>query len=218
LVKAVVWKRYAKKPSELYDDLVQEGVIGLLEAIDAYDPAKGTVFSGFVWSMVDWRLKGIYPKLSCSIFMPVRQSKLWRRAWAVTYRLTDEMGREPTYQEVADECGEPVTKVAAVLSVSAVSADTPRGQGSTLTLMDSLASNGSSPEEIVEEAQFLEYVGRLASELKPAHREVVNKYIGLKGERQKNFSELAEERGQVRQTCSLIFRNAMVTLRQAIEV
>jgi RNA polymerase sigma factor (sigma-70 family) len=217
LVKAVVWKRYAKKPSELYDDLVQEGVIALLEAIDAYDPSKGTIFSGFAWSMVDWGLKAAHPKMKSIVNMPVRHHKLWRKASAVQNRLLAQLGREPTFEEIAMECGEPASKVAAVLSIRAVSADAPRGDDTLSTMLDTIKADDPSPEEMAETEQLLGRAVGLVSQLSPTQRDVVTKYLGLKGQEPKNFAELAEEQGKVRQTCSLAFRTAMVTLREVIE-
>lgn len=216
MVGAVVVRSYAKSHSSVFEDLVQEGYIGLLEAIDSYSPERGTRFSGYAWCHIEWRLKAVFPGMTCMIAMPVRHLRLRRKAFGVKSRLLAELGREPSVAEIADACGAEPGLVEAVMQVQAVSADgglDPEGG----CLLATIADPGKSPEEQLEMDRLPAMTARLIEKLKPPSREVVVRHLGLDGSDPMSFKDLADERGAVRQTTSCAFRAAVKQLRQHVQ-
>jgi len=169
LVEAVVLRSFAKWGSSHFDDFVQEGYVALLEAIDSYNPDKGTILTSYCWTRVEWQLKAARPRLMNAISFSVRDEKLRRKGFAVQLRLTTELGRSPSTEEIALECDAPVRKLAALMSVSSASADAV-WEGSTISLLDRLSDPGLSPEEALEEEQEAGYLAILLSRLKPEHQ------------------------------------------------
>ena len=216
LPEAVVSQRYVKRFSSLFDDLVQEGYMALLEAIDRYDPGRGARFSTFAWTLVDWRLKAAFPRMDCSISLPDGQHRLRRKSVAVRSRLESMLGRTPRLEEIALECGEPVRLIAAVLGVSAVSADETRTCDGGC-LLNTFVAQDPLPEEAVESNQLarlaLMHVGRL----KDSKREVVVRHLGLEGHEPRTLASIAGDRGVTRQATSQLYNQAMADLREAVQ-
>lgn len=213
LVESVVLRGYEKRDSPLFDDLVQIGFVGLLEAIDRYDPSVGTVFSGYAWSLVEWEIKAAHGRLKNLVSMPHRQMSLRRKANAIYQNLLAKLGREPSVQEIAEVCQESPGKVSAVMAVHAVSADAAREETGAC-ILDALPTASLSPEEVLEDEQLLDWAFSLLTTLPQKHRDLVVEHLGLDGRDPKTFAAMAEEKGQCRQATSLVFRKSMAKLRR----
>lgn len=96
-------------------ELVQEGMIGLLEAIPRFDPVRGN-FATCALPRIRMRVKDAAVTLHGSLGLPARRARQWRHVRAVVTRLTMRLGREPDAREVARESGEALATVEALLA------------------------------------------------------------------------------------------------------
>ena len=97
-------RRYRGR-GEPVEDLVQTGVVGLLTAIDRYDPERGTEFSTFATPFILGQIKHHFRDQAWAVRVPRRLQELSARAMAHTDSLTADLGRSPTVRELADSLG-----------------------------------------------------------------------------------------------------------------
>ena len=122
-------KRYRGR-GMTFDDLIQEGNLGLLKAVGRYDHTKGNRFSTYAtWWVRQSIIRGIYDKTR-TIRLPVHFIELKSLFFKVFYELVKELGREPTPHEIAERANLPEDKVQMVLTLSSqpVSLETPVGE------------------------------------------------------------------------------------------
>jgi len=133
------------------EDLVQEGCLGLIRAVDRYDWQKGTRFSTYaVWWIRQYIVRAIAEQ-SRLIHLPFHLVETLSQVMAVTQRLTQELGRSPTPAEIAEETGlspEKVEELQALVPTT-LSLDLPVDEEEQLVLEDVIPDpNAPSPEEV----------------------------------------------------------------------
>lgn len=99
-----VAREYADS-GEAYEDIVSVGHIGLINAIDRYDPSRGTKFATFAVPTIKGEIRRYFRDLTWAIRVPRRLQELSTKARAAQQRLTQHLRRSPTYSEVASELG-----------------------------------------------------------------------------------------------------------------
>lgn len=90
---------------EAYEDIVSVGHIGLINAVDRYDPSRGTQFATFAVPTIKGEIRRYFRDLTWSMRVPRRMQELSTKARAAQQRLSQHLGRSPTYAEVASELG-----------------------------------------------------------------------------------------------------------------
>ena len=119
-----------------FEDLLNEGNIGLIKAVERFDPSKGGKLSTYAAWWIKQSIKRALANQSKTIRLPVHLVDKIARMRRITLRLSEEFGREPTDDEIALEIGMTVNKVAHLKSVSVrpSSLDAPVGDGDTTQL------------------------------------------------------------------------------------
>jgi RNA polymerase primary sigma factor len=175
-----VAKRYARNGLSLLD-LVQEGNIGLMKAVDRYQYRRGFKFSTYAtW----WIRQGVTRAISDqsrTVRMPVHLVEALLRIARVSREMTNELGRAPTRREIACRAGMPTQKVALILTAArhSVSLDQPAGDDDS-ELQDFIAdSSSASPNDTVAKAELTTHVARAIAELGSREREVLRLRFGL---------------------------------------
>jgi len=191
------------------EDLMQDGSVGLLRAIDKFDLRRGKPFGSYaVW----WVRQGVRHALATqarTIRLPVQQLANRYALGRASRRLAHTLGREPSEQELAEATGMSQQGVSDLLRVSTepVSLETPRSSESESTIGDVLAdTEAKSPNEQASTRESLMELRTLLDELTPRERHVVNLRFGLDGEDERTLEEIGRSlkltRERVRQICA----------------
>ena len=176
-------KRYRGR-GMTFDDLIQEGNLGLLKAVGRFDHTKGNRFSTYAtWWVRQSIIRGIYDKTR-TIRLPVHFIELKNLFFKVYYELLKELGREPTPVEIAERSKLPVEKVQMVLTLAAqpISLETPIGEDEQ-RLGDFLEDDrAASPMEECSDRELAEITRTLLSTLQPREEKILRLRFGLDGQ------------------------------------
>jgi RNA polymerase primary sigma factor len=175
-------KRYRNR-GMTFDDLIQEGNLGLLKAVGRYDHTKGNRFSTYAtWWVRQSIIRGIYDKTR-TIRLPVHFIELKSLFFKVFYELLKELGREPTPQEIAERANLPEDKVQMVLTLSSqpVSLETPVGEDEQ-RLGDFIEDETSaSPLDRCADRELADTARALLASLQPREERILRLRFGMDG-------------------------------------
>ncbi|MCL5405488.1 MAG: sigma-70 family RNA polymerase sigma factor [Deltaproteobacteria bacterium] len=176
-------KRYRGR-GMTFDDLIQEGNLGLLKAVGRFDHTKGNRFSTYAtWWVRQSIIRGIYDKTR-TIRLPVHFIELKNLFFKVYYELLKELGREPTAAEIAEHSSLPVEKVQMVLTLAAqpISLETPIGEDEQ-RLGDFIEDERAiSPADECSDRELAEVTRALLSTLQPREEKILRLRFGLDGQ------------------------------------
>lgn len=176
-------KRYRGRGMS-FDDLIQEGNLGLLKAVGRFDHTKGNRFSTYAtWWVRQSIIRGIYDKTR-TIRLPVHFIELKNLFFKVFYELLKELGREPTPQEIADRANLPIDKVQMVLTLAAqpISLETPIGEDEQ-RLVDFIEDDRTaSPVDECSDRELAEVTRSLLSSLQPREEKILRLRFGIDGQ------------------------------------
>lgn len=176
-------KRYRGR-GMTFDDLIQEGNLGLLKAVGRFDHTKGNRFSTYAtWWVRQSIIRGIYDKTR-TIRLPVHFIELKNLFFKVYYELLKELGREPTPGEIAERSKLPVEKVQMVLTLAAqpISLETPIGEDEQ-RLGDFIEDERAlSPVDECSDRELAEVTRTLLSTLQPREEKILRLRFGLDGQ------------------------------------
>ena len=175
-------KRYRGRGMS-FDDLIQEGNLGLLKAVGRFDHTKGNRFSTYAtWWVRQSIIRGIYDKTR-TIRLPVHFIELKNLFFKVFYELLKELGREPKPEEIAERAKLPLDKVQMVLTIAAqpISLETPVGEDEQ-RLGDFLEDDRAvSPMDECSDRELAEVTRSLLSTLQPREEKILRLRFGLDG-------------------------------------
>ena len=210
-----VAKKYAGRGLSLMD-LVQEGHIGLMRAVKKFEYQRGFKFSTYATWWIRQAVSRAVADQGRTIRLPVhmgeRISKMLRRR----HQLTQELGREPTPEELAKATGEPVSKVVNVLRISqrAISLEMPVGDEDNSELGDFIENEDvPDPEESTELILLKEHLWEILETLPAREVKVLQLRYGLKDGRTHTLSEIGEKMGISRERVRQIEVQAKKRLR-----
>jgi RNA polymerase sigma-B factor len=208
-------RRY-HRGNEPLDDLVQVASVGLLKAIDRFDPARGTAFSSFAVPTIAGELKRHYRDKGWAVRVPRDLQELALRVDRATEPLFHKLGRAPTPSELADELGVTIEQVLeaheAAAAQRADSLDRPVSDADqdAAQLGDTLGSD----EPGYRRAEDLATVESMASVLSDREREI----LSLRFEEDLTQSEIGERVGLSQMHVSRLLRQAVERLREEAQV
>lgn len=176
-------KRYRGRGMS-FDDLIQEGNLGLLKAVGRYDHTKGNRFSTYAtWWVRQSIIRGIYDKTR-TIRLPVHFIELKNLFFKVFHELVKELGREPTAEEISHRANIPPDKVEMVLSLVSqpLSLEMPVGDDEQ-RLSDFIEDvDCASPAEGCETNELTEITREILASLQPREEKILRLRFGLGGQ------------------------------------
>jgi RNA polymerase primary sigma factor len=196
-------------------DLINEGNIGLIQAAKRFDPTRGVKFITYaVW----WIRQGITHALAEQggvLTLPVKQLEKLRKVLEGYRRYTQQIGVEPSSEELGEELDLPPSEVETILHVYRhFSLDTPIGEEGETSFLDVLPSTTSpSGEEAYINATLTQEIQELLSQLPPREQQILRLRFGLDGE-PKTLEEIGGMLGLTRERVRQIEKQAKDRLRQ----
>ena len=191
-----VAKRYVGKTSMSFLDLIQEGNLGLLKAVEKFDYTKGFKFSTYATWWIRQAITRAMADQSRTIRIPVHMVETINKYVKVTRMLMQKLGREPTIEEIAEEMGLSVAKVLEIKRTSQdpISLETPMGEEDDGKMADIIEDETSkSPMESASQSLLREQLLAVIDTLTPREQEVIRQRYGLMDGKQKTLEEVGKE-------------------------
>lgn len=192
-----VAKKYASRASSLsFLDLIQEGNLGLLKAVERFDYSKGFKFSTYATWWIRQSITRAIADQSRTIRIPVHMVETINKSMRVIRQLTQKLCREPTTEEIAQEMGISEAKVIEIqkIGLDPVSLETPIGEEEDSKLTDIIVDETvKSPLEVATQSLLREQLIAVIDTLTPREQEVIRQRYGLKDGRAKTLEEVGRE-------------------------
>jgi RNA polymerase primary sigma factor len=202
-----------------FEDVVQEGILGLMAAVNKFDPTRGFRFSTYATYWIRQAIVRSIEKQSRMIRLPTYAYHAVGKLERSQMQLADRLGRQPTMEELAEETHLTVGTVSALLQTvqEPVSLDVLLGEAEDYTLGDlQLDVTAADPEEHALDAADRDHLGSILAILKPKERCVIENRYGLRDGRVHSLKELADELHMSREGIRHIETRALRKLRHAV--
>lgn len=201
-------------------DLISEGNIGLMKAVERFDPSKGGKLSTYGSWWIKQSIKRALANQSKTIRLPVHLVDKISKMRRVALKLQEEFGREPTDEELAEELDMTPSRVAQMrtAAIRPASLDAPIGDDDSNSYSEIIADeNATTPYEDLEDQTITRMLQEMVKTLDPREATILRYRFGLDGGSEKTLEEVGEKFGVTRERVRQIQNIALSKLRRMIE-
>jgi RNA polymerase primary sigma factor len=200
-------------------DLISEGNIGLMKAVERFDPAMGGKLSTYAAWWIKQSIKRALANQSKTIRLPAYLVDKISKIRRASLQMSDELGREPTDDELAQEIGISRSKVSQLKTVSIrpASLDAPISHDDSTELGETVGDEGAqTPFELLRDKDLRDEVSDLFEVLDDRERTIIVQRFGLDGAKPKTLEEVGKKFGVTRERIRQLQNIALAKLRRAL--
>ena len=201
-------------------DLISEGNIGLMKAVERFDPAKGGKLSTYGSWWIKQSIKRALANQSKTIRLPVHLVDKISKMRRTSMRMQEELGREPTDDELGEELGISASRVSQMrmAAIRPASLDAPIGDEDSNNFAEVVQDESAdTPYEQLEEKTVTRMLQEMVKTLDPREATILRARFGLDGGPQKTLEEVGQKFGVTRERVRQIQNIALKKLRKMIE-